>query len=515
MSIIRRIIAGALCIFVFNISSAQDEDFYDLKSMVSGDQEELESLALYPDDIRDAILEVCLYPELLVKLGAIQSKTQALFQEVIGYQPEDIQKNYWELLRYPGLVDKLVTGGQKSGKEIEKILKEYPEDVHPIAIEYGTSRLRTLEKINTINRDAETALEFLLKDYKKETQEKVRTLFKFPEVLHIMVEHIDVAILVGEYYKKDPAMVLAKAESLKLEVARRYESDVAAWKEGLQEDPQALKEFEEVSQEFKNEGQYDNDPMYQNSSTPKVKENEAKDENGQTDVQVYYNYYPYPFWYGYPTWFPHVYWYRYPYWYHQGYYYGTESSIVIFGLPSYYYFYWYFGYPTHYYRYPYLSDYIIRYYRTRRGVGPSRGNLNSSIDDWKRSSRSTIPSSILEENNDRLRREKIREYGRFEENYRKKVEKRPNEIGSREEYLQNNRTRYPHLSGQTRTVKERSSQPIPKTRSNISTTKPTRSMELNRAREQHQRTWERSNYNRSKTPVQPSRSKETKKKRGN
>lgn len=496
---------------------AQDKPSYDFKGLVNDSRDELEALALYPDDIREAILEVCLYPELLVKIGAIQAKTRDSFHELIRYQSQQVQQNYWELMRYPGLVEKIVEGGQKTRSEIKKILEEYPTDIHEIALNYGVSRLQTLEKIAAINREADAALELLLENYQPATRDKVKLLLKFPEVLHVMVEHVDLAVIVGDYYKKDPEYVKVKADSMRLAVSQKHMKDAEIWKKGLEDDPKALAEFEAASKEFKGENGYSEiyDPMYPNPTPPEEKK---KKESSQTDIHIYYDYYPYPFWFGYPVWFPHVYWYRYPYWYHWGYYYGPQSSILIFGLPSYYYFNWYFQYPTHYYRYPYLSDYIIRYYRGRSGVGTSRSSsLDLSIDEYKRASRSNVLDGIINEDNDVLRREKIREYGYFEENYRKRSESHTREPVSREQYLRENSSRYPYLTGKTKTVKSRSdSQVPPGAEQNIRVIQPSsRSVELNRAREQHQSTWERSTFNRSRSttvrPVTPSTTKRSRK----
>lgn len=500
-------------------TGGQDKPTYDFKSLVGDNREELEALALYPDDIREAILDACLHPELLVKIGAIQANTRDSFHELIQYQSQQVQQNYWELMRYPGLVEKIVDGGQKTRGEIRKILEDYPSDIHEIALNYGVSRLQTLEKMATINREANAALELLLQDYQPATRDKVRLLLKFPEVLHVMVDHIDLAIIVGEYYNQDPDYVRTKADSLRLAVSQKHLKDAEAWKKGLEEDPKALAEFEAASKEFKDENGYDEiyDPMYPNPA-PK-EEKEKQEEASRTDVHIYYDYYPYPFWFGYPAWFPHVYWYRYPYWYHWGYYYGPQSSILIFGLPSYYYFHWYFEYPIHYYRYPYLSDYIIRYYRGRSGVGTSRSSsLNSSIDEYRRTSRSSVLDGIINEDNNELRREKIREFGYFEESYRQRTEGHSSEPVSREQYLNENSSRYPYLSGKTKTVKSRSSNQVQsRTESNIRVIQPsTRSVELNRAREQHQSTWERSTFNRSRsTVVRPSTPTNTKRSRKN
>lgn len=136
MANFRSIILGALGIFLSHLLYAQDQSSFELKSLFSDNQEEIEALALYPDDIRDGIFELCLYPQLIVKRGAIQLRAQADFQDIIQYQTEEVQKNNGELLRYTGLMDKLVSDGQKAKKQIEDIPKAYPKDIHSIADSY-------------------------------------------------------------------------------------------------------------------------------------------------------------------------------------------------------------------------------------------------------------------------------------------------------------------------------------------------------------------------------------------
>lgn len=478
---------------------AQDEDIY-VQGLVEGNREEIEALSLYPDDIREAIFEACLHPELLVKIGGIQSHTKEAFYAVINNYNEDEQREFWELLRYSGLVEELLQADQNRSS-IQQALEGYPEEIQTLGAKLGMSKRNALQQINDIDKKANGALQSILTSYDQNTRDRVNLLLQFPEVLHILVEQIELAILIGEAYQKHPEKVIAQADSIKMVVTRRNAEDIEAWKKGLEENPEALAEFEEVSQRFKEENKYSSeyDPMYPSSSVPGK---EVKEQDKE-DVHVEYNYYPYPYWYGYPGWFPNVYWYYYPYWYHWGYYYGRPRSIVVLGLPSYFYFYWYFQVPSNYYRYPYLSDYIIQHYRVRRGVGPSRSGLNRSVESWRRRNGNRVPDRVLNEKDPAIRRQKIREYGRFEESYRRSYKRKPNETGTRDNYLQRRSGKYPYLSGQKRAIKERTSQPRTSSGSRINGIRPSRSMELNRAREQHQRTWDRSNYNRNRRSSTP------------
>ncbi|MEQ9660716.1 hypothetical protein, partial [Fulvivirga sp.] len=233
-------------------------------------QEVIEALALYPDNIRNAILETSLHPELLVRLGTLQTKSKEAFHQLVQYLPEDEQKKYWELSRYPGLINKLVEGGQKSKKEIESLLQDYPQEVHPIAVDYGVSRYRTLAQMSEIEKQVNESIEQLLSRYEPNTKANIQLLLKYPEVLQIMIDHIDLVVLVGDYYRQDAAKLLAKADSMREVQLERQAQETEAWRKGLEEDPMALKEFEEVSKGFKSEAEEEvnYDPMYPDAIAP-------------------------------------------------------------------------------------------------------------------------------------------------------------------------------------------------------------------------------------------------------
>ncbi|MEL7005567.1 MAG: hypothetical protein AAFN93_22975 [Bacteroidota bacterium] len=438
-----------------------------------------------------------LAPEILVKLGAIQNKTSDAFNELIDDLPDDDQKRYWEIIRHEGLVERIVSGGPKPQEELQAIVNDFPEEVRKNAIELGTSEFSTLVKINEIDKTADRAYDMLLEDCSSEIRTNINLLLEFPEVLHILTTNLDLTILVGEAYKANPEMVIRKADSIKVEASKRHTQEINDWKQGLADDPQALEEFEKVSKEFTNENRYeDNDPMYPNTSIPS---DNTEIDPPEQDVNVYYNYYPYPYWYGYPGWFPDTFWYHYPYWYHWGFYYGPRSSIVISGLPSYYFISWYFRFPYHYYRYPYFSDYVIRYYRS--GPGPRRNGLATAVREWEYRNRGEVHNRLMSRAGSRDARV-WKDYGRFEEAYIKRQRTYVREGTGRTEYLNRSARKYPSLSG-TRSKPTRGAYSVPSKKRTLNTRPPGRATEFNRARDRHQRTWERSDYSQRKRTVRP------------
>nr|WP_319399428.1 DUF3300 domain-containing protein [uncultured Carboxylicivirga sp.] len=78
----------------------------------------------------------------------------------------------------------------------------------------------------------------------------------------------------------------------------------------------------------------------------------------ETVTEVVYVHH-YSYWYGYPTWYSSPYWRPYPWYYHTGFYYGPGGGMVFIGMPSY----WYVGWQFHRYpnRYPHLAYHYCRH----------------------------------------------------------------------------------------------------------------------------------------------------------
>lgn len=490
---------------------AQDK-VTNLDVLIEDNKEDVYALALYPDEMRSAILETTLHPEILVKLQAIQSQTSEEFQKLIQYLPEEDQKKYWELTRHDGLLAQLIEGGQKNSDQIRTILEKYPEEIHKTALEFGVQRYKTLESIYAIIRKGDLATVSLLAPYSDKTQLAVQTLIDNPEVLFLLNQNLELVVLVGDAYSKNPKLVLQKADSIRAEASRSYAEDIANWKKGLEENPEALNEFEQVSASFSENNNYvEYDPMYPDlQQAPNQEKIEKAEVKAVNQVDVYY--YHYPFWLGYPYWYPTTYWYWYPYWYHWGYYYDYDHTILVLGLPSYYFVSWYFSVPYHHYLYPHFSDYIIRHYR--RSPAPSRSGLYTAVQEWETRNNNAVTRAIVSD--DRRRVERLKEYGLFETEYLKRAAKVNRPSISRELYLDEKRRQYPNLSGkEVNTIKR------PETikgRTIKRSTSPYPNYQINRARDLHQRIWDRSNFNLKQTPTQrrpisPSRSRTIQKKR--
>ena len=414
---------AAATIIVFNCKAQNAKETFN--NIIEEDRTSIEALVLYPEETRNAILEACLYPEVITKLENIQSKTRESFIEIIGDRPEEEQQKIYDLVRYNGLVQKLAEGRRKTEEEIHEILKDYPDEIHDEALELGRRQHKLLQHIAELNKLANHSSENILSQYPEKTREAYRHLLLFPEVLEILSDNMKLTVTVGDLYRREPDWVKTKLDSLNREVTKETAEEATEWKRKLKENPELLQAYTDAAEEYAKEKGFD--------------ESEYKKERTETGTVNYHYYYSYPFWFGYPYWYPYAYWYQWPYWYDWGYYYGPGGAIVLTGLPSYYFTYWYFdNSENHYYR-PRLSSTFLSHYEDnpRSATGISAG-----VSDWIIDNRENLPSNLL--NDDGRRVERFREFGLFESEYQQRAARRPGL--TREKYLANNKRQFENLS---------------------------------------------------------------------
>lgn len=405
-----------------------------LAELAEEEKDAVNALVMYPEDTRLAILESSQYPEALIKMQRLQSQTSGSFQNLLAGYSKSTQEMIWDVTRYPGLLERLVTEGRGSRSNIETILGDYPEAVADNAMSAGMQHLPLLEEIIQLQRSAGEAFDALLKDYPPEARNALHTLLDLPEVLTILTDNIELTLLVGDLYRRDPQMVLYKADSLSMEVARQNAQELEGWKAELEDNPEAVEELKASAQEFAREYGYD-DEFYDYPD-----DDLYYDEQAETYVVEHHYYYHYPYWFGYPAWYTYPRWRPFPYWYDWGFYFRPGRTIVILHLPSYYFTNWYFYNPYHHYHYPHLSAHFVRHYRYHPRSG---GSITTSVSNWR--SRNEVITRNWIEDDDRLP-ERFREYGRFETSRREFNRENPARAMSQREYLEKNANRYSGLS---------------------------------------------------------------------
>ena len=502
------LIATLLFGFIFQIKAQSDKDL--LAQLISEDQEALSALVLYPEDTRLSILEATLHPEALIKLESIQSKTSTAFRELLDGYSQNTQEMIWDLTRYPGLINILANAANNSDKYIDEALKEYPEIIRPRAKKAAEQYLQLLIEINNLNHSANSAFDALLNEYPPQAQTAFRKLIALPEVLTILTDNIRLSVLVGDIYKKDPDWIIYKTDSLSLEAARQNAQEIEDWKNTLKDNPEAKAELKKSAESFADEYAYD-DEYYEYNDDDLYYDNEMED----VVIREYYHY-NYPYWFSYPYWYVYPRWRLYPLWYDWGFYINPGGTFVVVGLPSYYFTNWYFHYPYHHYYYPHLSAQFANHYYGHRGVGTS--SINNSVANWRNKNRDIITENWLR--NDGQLAERFREYGEFESSRIKYNQSHPKNTLNKKEFLSRNSRHYPllkqsadrkqidrNIKKETERTKTRRTETIPYTRREPVSRKklPSNrtSPKINKAKEYHRNTWDKTRTARPKTRQAP------------
>jgi hypothetical protein len=508
-----------------------------MDKLLTEDASELEAIALYPENIRISILEASIHPEVLVRMQSMQSQTSDRFKMIIGQLNREDQERVWEITRYPGLLKKIVTGGKKSADDLKLIASGFPEGIRESAVEYGRKEYNLLNEIFQLNRLTESTFDEILAPYPSATRTAYLDLLDHPEILSILSDNMNMTVVLGDLYKRNPAYVMQKTDSISLVLAETNAKELEDWKKSLEDNPEALKDLESAAGEYAREQGYTED-VYQQPVT------EA--------IEVQYVYQPYPYWYGYPWWYsyddyylnysynaPVVYvlsprhrtswwyayprWYPRPWWYDWGFYYGPSNQIIIWSLPSYNFCYWHFSADYHHYYYPHLSDHYVTWNQHHRN---STSSLGRSVRNWENENKGRLPGNLL--NNDPGRVERFREYGHLETSLSQYNQQHPGKQIDRSTYLDKNPKSYPNLTRPTGTLEARpapasnvtprnvTSTPIRKpklkdpiwdtrprtepTRTpvrvnppRIQTETPRSTQQINRAKDYHQGTWQQAN----------------------
>ena len=511
----------ALLIGVTTTGFAQtDRDL--LNQLVEEDQKAISALVLYPEDVRMAILEASIYPEALIKMEAVQTETSKSFRNLMETHPRSTQEMLWDLTRYPDLIGLLTANEDASRGDLNRLLVNYPEVAKERAITAHRSYFPELVAIYEFQLEAERTFAALMQEYPTKTRDALQQLVEMPEVLTILTDHIRLTILVGDLYQKDTNWLLAELDRLNLEVAQKQAKELEEWKESLENNPEAKEQLTASAEAFGEEHYNDDDLYYGDDLYYDGEEEEYYNdpEIAKEDVIVEHHYhYSYPYWLGYPHWYYFARWRPYPYWYDWGFYYGPGRSMVIVGLPSYYFMNWYFYHPYHHYRWGYLSAHFVDYsYYGPRTIG---NPIVRGVNGFRHRNEAVVTETWLRRDDKLVRR--FEEFGTFETARIRHNNVRPQNPLSQKEYLERHNNRFPETRKVTpntteqKTFREpvypRTYQPTVPTRKpkvdskqrppvqrlpNVRerTTKPKQVPRVNQGRERHKNIWDQSRSSR-------------------
>ncbi|MBS1506400.1 MAG: hypothetical protein JSS79_07140 [Bacteroidetes bacterium] len=340
---------------------AFSQSFQD--SLKKDDQDIITSIAPYPQDVRDAILNVSQYSHKLVKIERIQARTSQSFQDLVADYPRDEQEKYYELARYPELIHQLVSGEPKTLEQVKPTLTNYPQEVSTAVSALFPMHLADLQAMDKIYQSSQKALDEITQSLPENVQSDFKKIVGMPEVMSLLTDRIDLVVSLGEAYKNDPQGTRQKLDSLSEQINAQNQKDLAEYKQQVENDPKMQEEMKKSAQDFADSYSANGEVQDDNSA------NQNQSQSQPTVVNNYYyssnyNPNPYPYWFGYPYWYDYAMWYPRPLYYHTGFYIGTGGAIVVVGLPSRAYSGWFFSYGYH--RYPRYYNYCNNYYNVHR-----------------------------------------------------------------------------------------------------------------------------------------------------
>ena len=354
-----------LCLVLFVMQSilTYSQSYQD--SLKQDNEDIISSIAPYPPDVRDAILNISQYTQKIVKIERIQARTSQQFQDLVSSYSREEQLKYYELSRYPDLVHELVDGPPKTLDQVKPTLSNYPKEVVDAVSDLYPMHLNELQSMDKTYQSSQKALHKITEDLPADVQADFKKIVAKPEVMNLLTERIDLVVSLGEAYKNDPKGVKEKLDQLSEQLNTQNQKDLDDYKTQVANDPKMQEEMKKSAQDFAN-GKGDN-------------------QNQPTVVNNYYssNYspYPYPYWFGYPYWYSYPIWYPMPLYYYTGFYLGGGGSVVVVGLPSRFYSGWFFNYG--YRHYPRYYRYCNNYYTAHRtfvNVNVYRG-FNSTVNN--------------------------------------------------------------------------------------------------------------------------------------
>lgn len=338
--------AGLLGFSVTALGAKTPQALQVLDTQIDRNQGVMDQWLQFPERFSQPMLTASQYPEVLGRLGRLQTRTRGQYQSLIRDLKRSEQEQVYELTRYPNLLAAL--GGEKklSNSEIKKTASEYPEEAQKAARALGRKKYGLLRQINQLNQQSRSEFDRFIQDLPPRAQDAYRELLQVPELLSSMEENMPLTVALGEAYREAPSATERKLEGMRAELEKRNSDAVADFNEDLKNNPQAAQEMRQVAQQYAKENNID---LYEVDEVP-------------TTTTVYVGINPYPYWFGWPFWYPYAYWRPYPYWWGFGFYFGPGWGIGYWGYPSYWYSNWFWGYYPNYYRYPYLCSYYWRQY---------------------------------------------------------------------------------------------------------------------------------------------------------
>jgi hypothetical protein len=359
------VLSGFLFIQAFSL---QAQSFAD--SLRKDDEEIISSIAPYPEDVRNAILNVSQYTQKLVKIERVQSRSSQSFQDLVADFPRDTQEKFYDLSRYPDLVHQLAGSSYNTFEQVKPMLDHYPKELENTVSGLFPAHSKEIKAMDKTYQASQQAMDKIIESLPTEAQSDFKKVVSMPDVMNLLTEHIDLVVSLGEAYKNDPQGTRQKLNDVSTQINAQNQKDLDEYKQKVASDPQLQEEMKKSSQEFADSYSANDSTYYANqTSTNQNQTSQTPVVNNYYGSGYGYNYYspyPYPYWFGYPYWYASPIWYPRPLYYYTGFYLGAGGNVMVVGLPSRAYSGWFFRYG--YTRYPRYYGFCNNYYISHRTV---------------------------------------------------------------------------------------------------------------------------------------------------
>lgn len=190
----------------------------------------LETIALQPQSLHPAIIEVALNGQILVLVPTIWSDFEVAVQPLFATYDEDERRALQDLMRYPGLLRDLVYDAEnETDVDLDARLAAYPESIRSVARTVALQHQPMLRSLVAAVDAAVAGLERIIADAPPRTQQAFREVVAEPQLVSLLVEQFGTTEQLGGAARIDRPGTLAQlAEMHVLALARKKEAESRA-----------------------------------------------------------------------------------------------------------------------------------------------------------------------------------------------------------------------------------------------------------------------------------------------
>ena len=190
----------------------------------------LETIALQPEPLHPAIVEVAVNDHLVILLPTVWSDFEVSVQPLLAMYDEDERRALQDLMRYPGLLRDLVYDAEnETDGDLDSRLAAYPERIRSVARTVATQHQPMLRSLVADVDAAVGGFERVIAGAPPETQQAFREVVAEPQLISLLVDHFGTTQQLGGAARVDRPGTLARlAELHALVLARQQEAEARA-----------------------------------------------------------------------------------------------------------------------------------------------------------------------------------------------------------------------------------------------------------------------------------------------